>query len=283
MWQAVGKTRYRKIWLEDDILRADDAYEYLWPFTKPELPTEFAKVSDPHSAIRFERRYSPLGYDSLVENPEERKGGDPLEWVLKQAKFVKLAVELIYASAYQDGTSALRQFRYLNITNIIRKASFDSAHRDFGELIFPGGAYNYNYGTIVVMPTSEADALQSVPYFIERLVNENTKNLQQKLVVHYKGRLGSVLFYNALIEAIWSMVGDLALKTQQGQESGYFKRCEYKECNTPFLATDKRQRFCPRPEEAGDGESLCGLKFRQHNLQTRGAHRQEGKECREVL
>jgi hypothetical protein len=117
------------------------------------------------------------------------------------------------------------------------------------------------------VPRYEEDALRAAPRMIERLVNANTQNVREKLVVHYKGRLGSVLFYNALIEAIWSMVGDLAIRTQQGYESGYFKKCKY--CDIPFLATDKRQKFCPRPESLGPGQSKCSLKYHQHKLKIR--------------
>jgi len=263
MWQtAVGKERYKKIWIEDGILRVDNAYAPLWPFTKPELPTEFAnKVIDIKSAIKFELRYAPLGYGRLLVEPKpEWKQGDPLEWVLKQAKFVKLTLELIYALTYQDGNHALRQFRYLNIK---MTDSIHPAVRGGGMLTYPGGAYNHE--TMIPVPRSEAEALRGAPHIIETLVNANTENIRQKIVVHYKDRLGSVLFYNALIEAIWSMVGDLAIKAQQGHESGYFLKCEW--CRTPFLATDKRQKFCPRPEWAGPGESLCSLGYRQHKVQ----------------
>ena len=85
------------------------------------------------------------------------------------------------------------------------------------------------------------------------------------VTVFYGARQKNLLVYRSLVEAIWSMVGELALKVQTGNTKGYFKRCH--ECDTPFLATDKRQQFCPRPE--GDlverNQSLCGLKYRQRN------------------
>jgi len=161
------------------------------------------------SAIRFERRYSPLGYGSLLVKPRpQEKQGDPLEWVLKQAKFVKLTLELIYALAYQNGNDALRQFQYLNIK---MTDSIHPAVRGGGMLTYPSGAYNHE--TMISVPRSEAEALRAAPHIIEILVNANTENIRQQLIVHHKGRLGSVLFFNALIETIWSMLGELASLT----------------------------------------------------------------------
>jgi hypothetical protein len=250
MWQAVGKIRYKEISLKNGILIGKKAYKDIWPFTLSNLPTEFTKVTDSRSAIRFERRYSPLGYDSLVRKREEQKGGDPLEWVLKQAKFVKFALNLIYALTRQDGDNALKQSQDFQLKNFT----------------YPAGAYDCE--TLLPMPRDKGNALIAVPHVIEILVNANTENVRSKLVVHYKGKLDSVIFYNASIEAIWSMVGDLAIRTQQGQGSAYFVKCKY--CQTPFLAKDKRQQFCPIPEGyTGRKQSLCGLKYRQRELQAR--------------
>jgi len=262
MWQATGKTRFKKVWLQDGILKADGADGVLWPFSELDLPSEFARVTDPRSALRFERRYSSLGYDSLVINPDERRGGDPLEWVLEQAKFVRLALELMYALAYQDGNNALRQFRYLNLKMI---DDIHPAVRGCATLTYPAGAYNNE--TMIAVPRSEGEALWSAPSLIEIFVNANTRDIHQELVAGHNNELGSVLFCNTLIEAIWSMAGNIAVKT--AGEGDYFRRCEW--CNTPFLATDKRQKFCPTPEGLSGKrkQSLCGLQYRQHKLQTK--------------
>lgn len=251
MWQpAVGITRYRRIWLEDGILKATDAYSVLWPFNKPDLPTEFAKVSDAKSAIKFELRYAPLGYDSLVKDLNKRKGGDPLQWVCEHARFVRDALELIYDIAAKDGEDA---------TGILHSLGTVKT------LIYPRGAHHGS--STMRLPESTKDALNIAAVTITILVKGNTENMRQELMAGHNAALSSILSFNALIEAIWSMIGDLALKAQRGQEDGYFKKCEW--CSMPFLASDRRQRFCPGPtwSTRESKQSLCGLKFRQHKLQ----------------
>lgn len=258
MWQAtVGKIRYKEIYLADGILRAINPYGVLCPLAKPDLPTEFSRVYDSKAAIRFELKYSPLGHDYLLDNPDKRKGGDPLQWVCEQAKFVKIALELVYDIAHKDGNHALEVFQSLEIKKINNSPLPLLGN---GKLIYPCGAYHRS--TIIPVPVSAGEALRFAEVFIAMLVNGNTENMRQKLEVQHNGTLVSVLSFRALIEAIWSMVGDLALKIQQGQENGYFKKCEW--CKITFLATDKRQRFCP---PATGQQSLCGLKYRQHKLQ----------------
>ena len=258
MWQSTGETRFGKIWIEDDCLKADDAYDSIFPFDKPDLPNEFAKVNDPKSALRFERKYAPLDYDYLVVDTKERQGGDPVEWVLEHARFVRLAIDLTYALAIEDGRGALRLFGNF----VVYKDYSHHALRGTGELTYPRGAIIDT--TIVPAPKSESDALWYAPSVITLLVNANTMNIHQELILDSKGRIMPVQRYHALIEAIWSMVGDLATKTRQEDESAYFKRC--KRCGTPFLATDKRQKFCP---PILSKESLCGNKFRQHKFQAK--------------
>jgi hypothetical protein len=261
MWQVAGLARYRRIWLEDGILKADGTCESLWPFKEPGLPTEFAKVNDAKTAKRFEERYAPLGYDFLVENPEERKRGDPLAWVLLHARFVRIALDLMYDVAGRYGGDALEQFRYCGIREIpIAEAQkLTSGQKKLGILDYPCGAYTCT--TLVPVPRSTSEALWAAPSLISLLVNANTKNVRSELVVHHKARLGSVLFFRALIEAIWSMLGNLALAA--GDDSVHWEKCVH--CHTPFLATDDRQQFCPPPEGGfvGRRQSLCGLKHRQ--------------------
>lgn len=280
MWLSAGKIRYRKIWLENNVIKAKDPYEPLYPFDKPNLPNEFAKVTDLKSALRFERKFAPLNYDSLLvntkselefirkyaplnydftsANPEERKGGDPVEWVIEQARFVRLAIELVHDLAIKDGRRALRRFRQF----VVYKDYSGPALQGQGELTYPRGAIMDT--TIVPAPKSESDALWYAPSIITLLVNANTRTLRQELILNSKGKIFSIQLYHTLIEAIWSMAGNLATRAQQDPENGYFRRCAW--CNTPFLATDKRRKYCP---PIFGKESLCGNKFRQHKFQAK--------------
>lgn len=258
MWQATGEIRYRKIWLENDCLKADGAYDFIFPFRKPDLPYAFAKVNDAKSALIFERKYAPLGYDSLLANPKKGKGGDPVEWVLEHARFVRFALGLTQTLAMEYGRGTIRllrdvvKYEDVNLPNLQRA----------GDLTYPSGVTKIS--TIVPAPKSESDALWSIPSIIALLVNANTKNIHQKLDISHKGRIIPLQMYHALIEAIWSMVGDLAIKAQQEKEKESFKICGW--CGSPFWATHKRRKFCP---PIFGKESLCGLKYRQHKFQAK--------------
>ena len=65
------------------------------------------------------------------------------------------------------------------------------------------------------------------------------------------------------------MVGELAVRSTA--EGDYFRRCEW--CGTPFLANDKRQRFCP---DEFSKQSLCGLKYRQYKLEAKQKQKDDG-------
>lgn len=243
-------------------MKADGPYEPLWPFSHPDLPNEFAKVQDSESAIRFELKYAPLDYDSLVVDPKDRKGGDPIEWVLKQARYVRSALELMYALAWEDGGRALRFFNKF----VVYEDHSHPALRGTGELTFPSGAYEDT--AIVPAPRSESDALWYAPSIITTLVNRNTTHMYQELISDSKGLIIQVQFCYALIETVWSMVGTLVMKAQRGEERPYFQICDW--CHTPFFAKDKRQRFCP-PAEGEGRQSRCGLKQRQRKFKAKKA------------
>ena len=256
MWQATGIHRYRNIRLENDHLKADGAYDVIFPFDKPDLPNTFAKVNDAKSALKFELKYAPLGYDSLLANPKKGKSGDPLKWVLEHARFVRFALDLTQALAMENGPGAIRLLRDIVKYEDVILPNIQRA----GDLTYPSGVTTIT--TIVPAPKSESDALWSIPTILSFFVNANTRNIKQELWINSKGRIMSIRRFHALIEAIWSMVGDLAMKAQQEEEKRYFRRCIW--CNTPFLATDKREKFCP---PILGKESLCGLKFRQRKYQ----------------
>ena len=240
-------------------MKATDPYEALWPFNYPDLPSEFAKVHDSKSAIRFELKYAPLDYDSLVVDPKDRNGGDPLDWVLEHAHYVRSTLELVHALAMKDGSAALRLFDQFRVDD---KNYDHPALKGTGELTFPSGAYKNT--TLVPAPRSDEDALWYAPSIITLLVNNNTRNIYEELILDSKGRIIPVQFYRALAEAIWSMVGTLAVKAQQDEERPYFKIC--KGCGTPFFAKDKRQLYCPPIKGQ---QSHCGLISRQHRFQAK--------------
>ncbi len=279
-WEVeMGVQRYKDIRLENGILipgklNLEQGMMNIWPLQQPNLPTEFAKVKDTQSAIYFELDYTPLGYDYLVYNPRERKGGDPLDWVLEQALWVRFALDMIFAFSQQD-SPRLRELLESHTkeagleTSIVEivvekegKSSFPNAkHRVFR---YPDGAGYANAETLY--PNKPGDVLSVVPSLIATLVNANTKGMRQEL---WEKEFVWVRKYRTLIEVIWSMVGELAVRSTA--EGDYFRRCEW--CGTPFLANDKRQRFCP---DEFSKQSLCGLKYRQYKLEAKQKQKDDG-------
>jgi hypothetical protein len=258
MWKSAGKTRYKKICVENDILRAYDAYESLWPFENPNLPSEFSKVQDSKSAVKFELRYAPLDYDFLLDDPKKRRGGDPIEWVLEQARFIRGALELVHAIANEDGNAALRFYRnYVKNSNDTHPAL-----RGTGKITYPSGAYCVP--TIVNAPVTAKDALWCAPSIITILVNGNTTHLHRELMLDSKGKIVEVQLYRALTEAMWSMIGTLAIKAQLGEERPHFRMCKF--CGTIFFANHGRQWFCP---PIWGQQSSCGNAIRQRKYQVR--------------
>jgi hypothetical protein len=270
-WEVeMGVQRFQDIRLENGILipgklNREQGMMNIWPLQHPNLPTEFAKVKDTQSAIYFELDYTPLGYDYLVFNPRERKGGDPLDWVLEQAMWVRFALDMIYAFAQQDSTrlrelleshtkDAGLETSIVDMTKEAKNIFPDAKRRVFR---YPDGAGYANAETLY--PNKSGDVLSVIPSLIATLVNANTKGMRQEL---WEKEFVWVRKFRTLIEVIWSMVGELAVRSTA--EADYFRRCEW--CGTPFLANDKRQRFCP---DEFSKQSLCGLKYRQYKLEVR--------------
>jgi len=114
-------------------------------------------------------------------------------------------------------------------------------------------------------PRTSKEAQEMAIHIIKTVVNDNTKGIRMELKDEGDGLIIWNRQYSALIEAIWLMVGDMAIITREGNDRLYLRRCEW--CNTPFKATHKRQRFCP--PDIGN-QSLCGLKYRQHRFKAKG-------------
>lgn len=266
MWEAehtgLGLVRYKNIELEGGILKAKEPLGGpLWPFREPTLPTEFYNIRDAKTAIAFERQYAPLGYDSLVNDPSERKGGDPLDWILDHARFVRLALDLIEAIAGEERQQLIKLLNSVMMDTSPFPKDAQAQYQANSVLTFPSGAYKVSLASR--RPLNGKDAEGIARGVIAELVTHNTENVRSKLVARLKDLIWGQ-YYHALIEIVWSMAGELAARSSQGNID--LRKCLW--CGAVFQVTHKRQRFCPPLESPyySRKQSSCGLKYRQHKL-----------------
>ena len=155
---------------------------------------------------------------------------------------------------------------------LIKSEKTESDLPGHDQIIYPCGAYKKTFQLLHNGYTDE-EVVWLTRTIIAMLVNDNTEKIRQVLK---GGREESVWLrrFNSLIEAIWSMVGDLAVKTEQQSEKAYARQCE--ECGEMFFSNDRRQKFCP-PIEGLDGhrQSTCGLRSRQRTYRKRKREAQQ--------
>ena len=242
---------FRSLWwkgkdphIEGGVLKAGPGPQYC-PLEVPNLPNALAKVRDAEAAVRFAGTYGRLGYDWILPKGQldRRVGGDPLDWFLTQADTVRCALALVEALGREDE----------NVAGAILKAQ--SVQTPAGFLIAKGPARVVQ--ELFVEPDfGEPPALAAARAMVAGLVNGNTEGVHRE-ISRMQGQLASGFVFPALISAIWWMLGDAAILAQE-QDGAAIRLCE--ECGTPFVVTDRRQRFCP--PEFGSKASVCGTRYR---------------------
>ncbi len=221
--------------------------DYYNPFKLVNLPNAFAKVIDGKTALRFSETYGFLGWPHYVE-PERRQGGEPLSWVLNHASTVKLSLKIIAAIADEqlDADEQLEsRFQELLVPELIEDAlggiGVSYMVRDKRQLtvFFPENRGN------------RIDYKDIAQKLLIKVINKNTESVREMLQLSKDNIIVPEFQADSLLDVIYWHVGRAAL-------SGV-RSC--KECGTPFVALDKRQKYCPGDEFSATG-SLCGLRAR---------------------
>lgn len=252
-------------YLDGDIIRTRSYTRPIYPFEIPNLPNALARRSSPDAALRFVEIYGLLGRDNLLPE-EQRVGGDPVAWFVDQAATVRLVLSLIEA-LQEPGESRLRSILEPwrvsppvedAASGAVPKSAYAVAIGPRRELIVIGHQFDPPRA-VVPSPVAEAAMLVSV------LINRNTEGVRRVVMPGPPdGPFLQGFHARALVEVVWHHVGSMALAVHGG--GGKMVRlCE--ECGTPFLVTDRRQRFCP--PEYGSRQSLCGARARWRRLHGR--------------
>lgn len=275
------------------------------PFDYPNLPNALARVYTEKDVVDFVQAYGMLGYrrTELPEGEKTYRGffGEPVDWILSQARTVRFALRIINAlqfpgdavlldvlktecreirqpspaeweaalSAVDDDQTPLASY----VMESLRSKLFGFSALNHGGFI---GSYTVTVGSKTV-ETGPLGLLSYVPpeaagrphatrkhaqELLAFMINQNTAGIKRYLVVK-DGKLTLRLGAWGLIEVIWHHVGEAALVAQHRNTAGNVKSSGIRECEE--CGTPfllTDQRQRFCPNPFG-GPSLCGNRNRQ--------------------
>lgn len=247
---------------------------------KPNLPNVFARIvaggekAAEERAVEFVRRYGPIGYVSLWVRehktpwPAEVPKGDPLAWVLGQARSVRFCARLIESLSNLDARGVVRVLRENLVERSVTELGIQSDDPEVKEQVFSwieGIKRTDQFVWLGRAANAREKVFAMARQLIVAMVNGNTQGVRPRaLRIAPSGRLEPAVVAPTLIENIWWKLGEWALTAEARGERGLVRLC--KECGTPFLVTDRRQEFCPGPPGQG---STCGYRYRKRRLRAR--------------
>jgi hypothetical protein len=287
--KPIAKGRAVEIWPDLHRIIASEKMTAAWhserviverylPITRPELPTEFAKLSDgsEKTILQFARRYGLLGYWEsfkrtlsiykrfwfLSESAEEDAGkpdfndfvhegihsGDPLSWVIQHAQTVKLVLDL--NDALSDRAALRSKLEQLTV----RQTTSDEYSAQLGEIEYRYANRGELYPSVARVGSARRDYRDDFEFarsLITVLLNENLEGVCRQLVLEsdkqQPSRVVSVFEPDSLIDAIyWHLADAIA--------GGSIKRCLF--CGKFFNATHQKRVYCP-PLMGMTGEGQC--------------------------
>ncbi|HZL07028.1 MAG TPA: hypothetical protein VFE45_16670 [Coriobacteriia bacterium] len=270
-----GWSRYRakRAWIDGGYVEAELDLEAAYlPETLPNLPTALAKVVDERTAVGFVTTYGTLGW---WQHPRTWKGSrletdttvtvataDRVSWVLDQAGAVRFALDLVEAIKHGHSDA--------HIQRVLGPKRLDQPEVQFYHYFAPmpgQQGWTMGTGTLLAVPLPDsADWRAHAGAVVAGLVNSNTTSVRLTLSYSDGFRLHETT--DALIEQVWRHVGAAAV-------GGPIRRCD--ECQTPFVVTDQRQRFCP--PAPWEKKSRCAERHRKRDTRTR--HRTEYQKPKE--
>lgn len=219
---------------------AADGRTYYWPFGRPELPAEFAKVADERDAtlLEFVRRYGLLGSDP------SSPAGDPLRWVFAHARNVHLALAIADASSDRSA-AADRQ-----IADVLDR--FAVATDDGTWIVVRGGD-----GPASRIPRGDMQHPRELARrVLAEAITPNLARVHRVLFAEPSQTFGEIVFRKpeprtpSGLSLEWSspdLMGVVYWHLAEAVLGNRVRRCAYDKCRRPFVASNERMKFCPAP------------------------------------
>lgn len=250
------------------------------PFLRTELPTEIYKLRerDNKSLLDFARRYGtfgfygarraadiyePLSKVDMMQIPEEAgptDEADPLYWIWAHVHGVQLILDAVALLREKDEDGARRFLRRLQPSSSVGKTTDPK----FGRLAAMVGKLD-TWEVLEVHYPLDAHPLLPVAKVAHELLQKNLRGIIRQPRFNPKTyQLESRFCCLSMIQAAYWHLINMA-------EGGNLLLCAA--CQTPFLQTDKRQRFCP--PRYMEKESRCAGRARQQKLRAKGS-KEEG-------
>ena len=284
--------RVKQGWLGDDGSGEKPETPLAEGFPDPAVVHESARLLDAGDAeyLAFVERWGLLGYETYREGADEdwRRHlpeppqnpdslpywhADPMPWLRAHVRGVRFALEL----RQRIGDPAdLR--RYMEASAPPRMRSIIGGPQEYG-----GSPVEYTeHGRFVEVGVGPnvrevgigigieiADPVAAVPYFLQYMLSADNLGPIRHRVRFRDSGWEIIREPTCLLAGIYYRLAEAI----EGPVDRRFVRCEY--CGTPFLRTDRRQRFCPPPRSGpyAATESACGLAKRQREWRKRVRNR----------
>ena len=254
------------------VVRGHGVSRDYYPMAYPRLPFELAQVGygDTDSTLEFVHKWGLLGYNVLFPESERRSDAgwyndDPTDFIWAHAHTVRSVLALYSALRRDDATELAEAMKALaqpshfpdypeDVPDHVRDAPW-WAHGE-GIALFDPRYWVPEFGYVRSVPPPGYGPEEVVAETIAEFISGNLPGIRP--IVNLRdpvwmtgpqggsaarplSRLRTMYLFDALVQAVWWHLANFV--------SGERDLAKCRECGHYFERTDKRQEFCPPPEE----------------------------------
>lgn len=258
------------------------------------------RIGDESSLLKFARSWGLLGYDQLMQRDtpsrEPHAGGDPVAWIWAHVAGVQTALGLWGLWRHEDmeglakfsrrhGTTERQWAMKRDASRLLKQRKFmqaqalveaDWANRgetngeDPDAIDIVSADHLRIHYTVYPRLRSQGAEMAQAWNIVRNIINPNLSGVRPQLSPFASRSPGAPVFsqgWDSVMSVIYRHLFEIIAS---GQVGGQVEEC--RECMTPFIRTDGRQRFCPPPPSSR--ESQCAMRF--HKREQRKRSRTEG-------